>query len=160
MIPTARFCDQSVLGVPFRHEFKLSGNVPLWYGFEVSGSLISYAGATAISATNPSTALQVNWNVTPTTRYADGTLVIPSMTNPSLTIWLVEPNAQFLPRWNQLDFGIKRVFRFSNGRDLHVQTDIFNALNSNVILNQTFGTTYGQPLTILTPRLFRIAAQD
>jgi hypothetical protein len=25
--------------------------------------------------------------------------------------------------------------------------------------NQTFGSTYGQPLTILTRRLFRIAAQ-
>jgi Carboxypeptidase regulatory-like domain len=158
---TLRFCDQSVLGVPFRHEFKLSGNVPLWYGFEVSGSLISYAGATVVSATNPSTALQNNWNITPTTKYADGTLVIPNMTNPSLTVWLIAPNTQFLPRWNQLDFGIKRIFRFSNGRDLQVQTDIFNALNSNVVLNtnQTFGATYGQPLTILTPRLFRIAAQ-
>ena len=156
-----RFCDQGALGMPFRHEFKLSGNLPLWYGFEISGSLTSYAGATAITTTSLSTALQVNWNITPTTRYADGTLVIPNMTNPSLTINLVAPNQQWLPRFNQLDFGTKRSFRFGNGREIQVQLDIFNALNSNVVLtqNQTFGSSLGQPLSILTPRLARVAAQ-
>ena len=60
---TRRFCDQSTMKVPFRHEYKLAGNLPLWYGFEISGSFTSYAGATVISATNPSISLQTAWNV-------------------------------------------------------------------------------------------------
>jgi hypothetical protein len=83
------------------------------------------------------------------------------MTNPSLTINLIAPNTQFLPRWHQLDWGFKRVLRFSNGREIQGQMDIFNGLNSNVVLatTPTFGNTLGQPLSILRPRLFRLAAQ-
>jgi hypothetical protein len=99
--------------------------------------------------------------VTPTTKYADGSLVIPNMTQPSLTIWLIPPNSRFPDRWNQLDVGFKRIFRFAGGREVHAQADIFNFLNSNVVLteNQTFGPTLGQPLTLLQPRLLRLAVQ-
>jgi hypothetical protein len=41
------------------------------------------------------------------------------------------------------------------------QVDVFNALNISPItsVTQTFGSSYGFPLTVLPARLFRIGAQ-
>ena len=40
-----RFCDQSDIGIPFQHDFKLFGAYPLPWDFEFSGSIQSYSGA-------------------------------------------------------------------------------------------------------------------
>jgi hypothetical protein len=73
---------------------------------------------------------------------------------------VVAPGPKFLDRWSQLDLEGRRTFKvgryFVTG-----QVDVYNALNSNVVLteNQTFGAALGQPLTILQGRIFRAALQ-
>jgi hypothetical protein len=188
---TLRFCDQSgatyqSLGqsasIPFLHSFKLNAAVPLWYGFEVSASLQSYPGAikaTALAATGG-----LSWTINRgTTRYptdctvpgcTPGAVVLPSRFpgDPAILVQLVSPGARYEPRWNQLDFGLRRTFRFTHGVSVQGQVDLFNALNANPVLTE--GTALstliapflssdpsagGTPTSILQPRIVRLAAQ-
>ena len=93
-----RFCDWTggsnqdlgqVNGVPWRHEFKMVGSVPLRWGIQLSGSLYAdpvystsfatnTAGSTSTTLSNSAQApfagqvsgfSQVNWTITSTTRY-------------------------------------------------------------------------------------------
>src|SRR5262249_21969811 len=133
---TLRFCDQSgatnqglgqSASIPFLHSLKLNASVPLWYGFEVSASLQSYAGA--IKAVPPGTLGAtggLSWTINRgTTRYpADctvpgctpGAVVLPSRFagDPAILVQLVPPGTRYEPRWNQLDFSLRRVFRFTH----------------------------------------------
>jgi hypothetical protein len=184
---TLRFCDQSGalyqdLGrsadIPYQHGFKLNGNLPLWYGFEISGSLQSYPGA--IKATTGGVSWTINRG---TTRYpADctvagctpGAIVLPSRFagDPAVTLQLASPGTRYEPRWNQLDFGVRRTFRLRRGVTLQAQVDLFNALNANPVLTEgtSLSTTVapflsadpnagGTPTSILQPRIIRLAAQ-
>jgi hypothetical protein len=188
---TLRFCDQSGalyqdLGrnapIPFQHGFKFNGNVPLWYGVEVSASLQSYPGVKKDPATATS-AGGVSWTITRgSTRYPNdctvagctpGAIVLPSRFagDPSILLQLASPGIRYEPRTNQFDFGVRRTFHFKNGT-VQAQVDLFNALNGNAILSE--GTALsstvapflssaalagGVPFTILQPRLIRIGAQ-
>ena len=184
---TLRFCDQSgglyqSLGrnasMPFQHGFKLNGNLPLWYGFEISASLQSYPGA--IKATTGGVSWTINRG---TTRYPNdctvqgctpGSVVLPSRFpgDPALTVQLASPGTRYEPRWNQLDLGLRRTFRFGRGVTVQGQVDLFNALNANPVLTEgtALSTTAapfvsadpasgGTPTSILQPRIVRIAAQ-
>ncbi len=184
---TLRFCDQSgslyqnlgrSASIPFQHGFKLNGNLPLWYGFEVSASLQSYSGA--IKATTGGVSWTINRG---TTRYptdctvagcTPGAIVLPSRFagDPAVTVQLASPGTRYEPRWNQLDFGVRRNFRFAHGVTVQGQIDLFNALNANPVLTEgtSLSTTVtpflssdpnagGTPTTILQPRIIRLAAQ-
>ena len=106
--------------------------------------------------------------------------------DPSIILQLVPPAKRYMPRWNQVDFAIRRSFTFGN---LHVQAqlEVFNAFNANTVLtegtalstrlnpfvpgsqppvtapNFTFSSddakSGGTPNSILSPRLVRIGAQ-
>ena len=73
---------------------------------------------------------------------------------------LVPAGEKYLDRWTQVDASVKKLFNFGKHR-IEGSIDLFNALNSNVILqrNQAFGTTLDQPQQILQPRLIRLSAQ-
>jgi hypothetical protein len=172
-----RFCDQGgrtrvgepAIPMPFRHELKISGNLSLPYSFEVSASFQSYPGLQR----------DVNWTITRGTRYpADcavpgctpGALVLPTLTNPSVTVPLIAPGSRFRDRQNQLDLGLRRTFRLGGSRRVDAQLDVFNALNSNAVLTESFalgnsvapfleGGPGGTPLSIFQPRILRIATQ-
>jgi hypothetical protein len=138
-----RFCDQSAFSVPFRHEFKASGNVPLVYGVEFGTILQSYPGDQRI----------VTWTV-PASLFPGG-----QRTN-SETIVLSRPGSLYQPRWTQWDVNLKKNFRF--GRKLLTgQIDVFNVLNSNTIraTNDQIGSSLGQVQTIQPGRMPRIAFQ-
>jgi hypothetical protein len=191
-----RFCDQTGnthqdLGanapIPFRHEFKVNASVPLVYGFEASASFQSYPGAQKAAAGG------LSWTITPgSTRYPidctqcpANTVILPARFSgdPTITVQLVPPGVRYLPRWNQLDLGIRRTFTV-HGATLQPQITLFNALNSNAILGE--GTalstrlnpllasgltnpnfTYlsndpskgGTPSSILQPRLIQLGLQ-
>ena len=191
-----RFCDQSGatnqdLGqnaaIPFVHEFKINGNVPLVYGFEASFSLQSYPGAQKAAAGG------LSWSITPSaTRYPvdctacpAGTVVLTSRFSgdPGVTVQLVPPGVRYLPRWNQLDLGLRRSFHI-HGLTAQAQINLFNALNSNTVLGEGTGLTTrlnpllasgatdpnftylssdpdkgGTPNSILQPRLIQIGMQ-
>jgi hypothetical protein len=183
---TLRFCDQTgktnqqygaSADIPYQNGFKVNGNVPLWYGVEVSASLQSYPGT--IKQTNGG----VNWAITRgTTRYPNdcavagcvpGAIVLPARfaNDPAITLQLASPGTRYEPHYSQLDFGVRRTFKI-RGVTAQAQVDLFNATNSGAILTE--GTALsstvapflssspdagGTPTTILQPRLIRIGAQ-
>ena len=65
-------------------------------------------------------------------------------------------------RINQIDFRVAKTLRYRRVRTL-VALDIYNALNSSAVLtyNNTFvpGGPWLQPLTIMTPRFLKLAAE-
>jgi hypothetical protein len=149
---TFQYCDQSKLDIPYQHNFKLAGSVPLPYAVVIGASMQSYGGDAA-NATYPiGPALTVNWAV-PVNLFPGG------RTQP-VTVPLVAPGEKYLDRWTQLDLSVRKVFSFGAQR-FEASLDMFNALNSNVVLvqNQAFGPTLDQPQQILQPRLIRLSAQ-
>jgi hypothetical protein len=153
-----RFCDQSQLDMPFRHEFKLAGTYPLPYQFSVSAALVSWAGSP----------LGVNWSIARNTRYAagcpgpctPGALVIPGLTPASLVVPLVAPGERYNDRWNQLDLSFRRTITFGS-QSVMIDLQAFNALNSAAIRsrNQTYGTSLGRPTATLEGRVIRLTGQ-
>jgi hypothetical protein len=134
-------CDESALGIPFSHDFKINAAVPLAYGFLAGIAFQSFAGRE----------LQVNWAV-PTSVFPN------NRRTQAVTINLIQPGTQYRPRWNQLDLSVKRTFTV---RKITFTTnlDLFNVTNGNTILdqNQNFGSSLGQPTEILQPRLLRLS---
>ena len=145
------YCDQTQLNIPFRQDFKMAGHYPLPWGLAVSGTFMSFAGNA--NQTDQTQSLAVNWPV-PAALFPGGQTVA------GLTLPLVPPGAKFLDRWQQLDLEGRRTFKVGRYQ-VTGQLDVYNALNSNVVLteNQTFGAALGQPLTILQGRIFRAALQ-
>jgi len=139
---TFRYCDQSQYDIPFRSDFKFAGSYPLVWGTQVGASLASYAGLP----------LAVNWAV-PTNLFPGGR-------TQAVTVNLQAPGTSYLDRWNELDLSFRKVFTVGKYR-VDGALDMFNALNSNVVLsqNQAFGSTLGQPLAVLQGRLLRISSQ-
>jgi hypothetical protein len=138
-----RFCDQRQFKIPFKQEFKLAGNLPLLYGFDMGAALQSYTGLARVITWSP----------------AAGLFPGASRTNPE-TIMLNAPGSLYYPRYSQLDVNIKKTFR-SGGKTFTLQADCFNVLNGNTILtaNSVIGSSLGQVNSIQLGRLPRIAFQ-
>lgn len=136
------FCNEAEFSIPFRHDIKLNGTMPLGWGLEASAVLQSLSGSPK--------------GVT----YAVPASVFPGGRIEPQTVLLSLPGTLFQPRMNQLDMNLKKTFRFGN-RSMSGQVDVFNALNANSILtsNQAFGPTYDQVQTFLTGRMMRLAFQ-
>jgi hypothetical protein len=81
---------------------------------------------------------------------------------PNVTVNLIAPGTLYGDRVNQLDLRVGKLLRFGRMRTL-VALDTYNVLNSSAVLtyNSTFvpGGTWLQPLTVLTPRFFKLTAQ-
>jgi hypothetical protein len=139
---TFRFCDQSQFHLPFQSDFKFAGSYPLPLGAQIGATLASYAGSP----------LSVNWSVPAN--------LFPGGRTQSVTANLVPPGSKYLNRWNQLDLTFRKIFRLGHTR-IDGALDMFNALNSNVVLseNQNFGSSLGQPLAVLQGRLLRLSSQ-
>jgi hypothetical protein len=151
-----RYCDQSQYHIPFRTQFKIAGNYALPLGLQVSGTFQSYPGT--LSYGNGSTSTATSWlNV----HYIVNKAIAPGLTQTQETIPLIPPGSKFLNRWNQLDLRLAKKFRFRDSGDWQVQADLFNSLNSHVVIqqNQTFGPALDQPTQVLQGRLLSFGAQ-
>ena len=171
---TLRFCDQSVLGMPFQHEFKLSVVQPLPAGFQAGFTMTNWAGgpngsrAFATAGGARWTGLSTNWSLSRTTRYAadcpgpctPGALVIPNLTDATLVVPLVAPGEEFTERFVQLGLQVSRIFRFGEKR-LTTNVQAFNLLNTSVVLlqNQTYGSSLGRPDRTAEPRVVQVSAR-
>lgn len=73
---------------------------------------------------------------------------------------LTPPGSAFYGRVNQLDFGVRKIFRV-RGYQFSGQVDLFNLVNSSYIKSQTttLGPAFGRPLSTLQPRTLRLAVQ-
>jgi len=136
------FCDQSQFGIPFKHEFKLAGNLPLLYGVDMGAALQSYTGLSRVITWTPAA-----------TAFPGG------RTNAEVII-LSKPGSLYYPRYNQLDVNLKKNFR-SAQKMFTLQVDLFNVFNSNSILtqNNAIGASLGQVNSIQLGRTPRIAFQ-
>jgi hypothetical protein len=80
----------------------------------------------------------------------------------NVTVNLIEPGTLYGDRINQLDVRASKILELGPTRTM-VALDIYNALNASTVLtyNPAFvpGGTWLQPLTFLTPRIFRITAE-
>ena len=169
-----RFCDWygslhqdlgQVGSIPYRSEFKLQGNLPLWYKFEVSASLYSDPVFNTSFALNniPASLIvepvfaggqqgfkEVYWTINSTTRYPancscpnPGGIVDAGLAQGAETIMLVAPGSRLTPRLNQLDIGVRRSFTIHDRYVVKAEGQIFNVINSNVVTSeaQTLGSS-------------------
>ena len=156
-----RFCDESKLDIPFRHEFKLSGTQPLPGGVDASLAFQSVAGLPR----------PITWAVSRTIRYATncvgpcrpGDLVVnnPQLNAPAVTLAISAPGNTFYDRYTDLTLGVSRQFAVGRGR-LRVAFDVFNVLNDSAVItsaNEVSSTAYGIPSVTHEPRVYRVQAR-
>lgn len=163
-----RFCDTTKLDIPYLVQFKLSGTYPLPYGFQLSGAWQGYPGVpggtarqegfydTALNrVADPS--LNANYNVNNAIVRATNPTV--TLTQAAVTVPLLTPGENYLDRWNQIDVRLARKFR-TRGVRWEGQMNLYNLLNGNTVLtvNETFGSAYLRPQTILQGRLLAFSA--
>jgi hypothetical protein len=97
---------------------------------------------------------------------APNALVAPSLgrdlSGNAANVTVVAPGTMYGDRINMLDFRVAKVLRFGRSRSV-LALELYNALNASSVLtyNNAFvpGGTWLQPLTILTPRFVKIAAE-
>ena len=165
--------------------------MPLKWGIEVNASLYSDPVFSTTYTVNPGGIAQagavlaggvqgyktVLWSITPTARYpADcncpnpGGLVDADLKQGAETIALVPPGSRLTPRLNQLDLGVRKVFRIHEKFTLMGDAQFFNVTNSNAVLTESYtlgssikpyvaGGPGGVPTAILNPRMVRLNLQ-
>ncbi len=141
-------------------QIKLAGSYPLPYGIEVSG-VFQHIAADDVKAnvtfTNDQIATSLGRNLS----------ACPAPTGPctaTVSVQVLEPNAEYEDRFNQLDFRIAKVFEFGTGMRARLAFDLYNIFNGSPVLarNDTYGLTgagYGRPNVILGARLIKLGAQ-
>jgi hypothetical protein len=139
-----RFCDETELDIPYLTSFRIVGTYQLPYAIRLSGVFQSTPGG---SSGQPIYGISYIVNRT----------IVPTLTNPSVTVRLDEPGSQRYEQINQLDFAIGREFQVGKVR-LTPKVEIANTLNVNPITTQvtTFGSAFGTPQGILPGRVARI----
>jgi len=176
------YCDDAQNDIPFRPTLKLAGTYPLGWGMTFSATLQSLAGRplglTTVAGNKISgpgygdtgSPVGTNYLITRTTRYPAacpspcpaGQLVAPTLTSASLTVPLVAPGTEFLPRLNQLDLSLSKSFRVAGIR-WQGQLDVFNVVNKGTELSYrstNFATAaYTQPSSVLQGRMTRLGLQ-
>ncbi|MGD9906734.1 MAG: carboxypeptidase regulatory-like domain-containing protein [Vicinamibacterales bacterium] len=178
-----RFCDDWQNDIPFLKQFKMAGTYPVGWGIQASVSFQSLNGRALGGYTTLNNKISgpgygdvgspvgTGWLITRATRYAanctgpctPGALVIPGMTEASVTLPLVPGGTEFFDRINQLDVSLAKWVGLGGSRRVQLQADLFNALNGNPVLgvrSVNFGTaTYNQVSSILNPRIMRLGVQ-
>jgi hypothetical protein len=176
------YCDDSQNDIPFRPTLKMAGTYPLGWGISVSAAFQSLAGRPLGLTTTAGNKISgpgygdtgspvgTNFLITRTTRYPAncpapcpaGALVAPTLTSASVTVPLVAPGTEFLPRLNQLDLSFAKNFQVGSYR-LQGQVDVFNVGNSNFVTayrSTNFATAaYQQPSSVLQGRMIRLGMQ-
>jgi hypothetical protein len=81
---------------------------------------------------------------------------------PNVTVNLIAPGTRYGDRINELDFRVAKNIKLGSKR-VTVGLDLYNALNSSAILTYNAGFVPNgpgfAPISVLTPRIFRISAE-
>lgn len=179
------YCDDRENDIPYRPQLKVSGMYPAPWGITVSAAFQSIAGrpiggfgTTGFNVNkiagpgygDVGSPVGTNWLLSRTTRYPAncpapcpaGELVIPTLTEANISIPLVAPGTEFLPRLNQLDLSIAKWFQVRGVR-LQGQVDLFNVLNASTEIayrSTNYATAaYEQPSSVLQARIVRLGVQ-
>jgi hypothetical protein len=78
----------------------------------------------------------------------------------NVTINLLDPGQMYRDRINLVDFRFAKTLRFG-GKRLNVGLDVFNALNTNVVLNSnnTYGAAWLTPTSVQVARQMQLSAK-
>jgi hypothetical protein len=152
----AQFCHRES---PFVTQVKAYGVyiVPK-FDVQISGSFRSIPGQVGAPPQN-----SVNASYTATNAFlaANSTLGRAlSGGSANVTLQLLEPYSTYLDRRNELDMRFGKVLRLNNGARAVVSVDLYNALNSDAIINvnQTLTTAfYLRPTEILNARVAKVS---
>jgi hypothetical protein len=151
----AQFCHRES---PFLTQFKAYGVyiIPR-VDVQVSGSFRSIPGQTpAIPPTNDVNAAFVATNAFLATNSTLGRPLAGGA--PNVTLQLIEPLTRYIDRRNELDLRFGKVFRMRGRSRAVVSLDLYNALNSDAIVNvnQSFAA-FLRPTEILNARVAKIS---
>jgi hypothetical protein len=184
----------AISGVPYRNEFKFQGSMPIKWGIELSTSFYSqpvYSTNFAVTGGGVGQPLaafdgaisgfkMVNWSLTASTRYpadcascpADATnsalkaVVDPGLKQGSEVIELVAPGKILTPRQNQIDIGVRKLFKIREKFTVMGEMQVFNIVNANAVLTESYtlgasikpyaaGGPGGTSSVIQNPRMLR-----
>jgi hypothetical protein len=151
----AQFCHRES---PFLTQFKMYGVyiVPK-VDVQISGTFRSIPGQTP--QVPPNNDVNVGFTATNAFLATNSTLGRPlSGGTPNLTLQLLEPYTLYLDRRNELDLRFGKVLRMRGTAKVVVSLDLFNALNSNAIVNtnQSFAA-FLRPTEILNARVAKFS---
>ena len=141
-----RFCN---VRPPFLTQVKLVGIYPLpWWGLQTSATFQDLPGP-EITASWAAPASAVTGLGRP---LAGGAR--------SVTVALVSPGTLFGDRLHEVDFRVAKNVKVGRAR-LQAQLDLYNLLNANPVLtqNNTYGSAWQRPLTILLGRMVKFGVQ-
>jgi len=138
-------------------QIKLSGVFPLPWRLQGSGVFQNLPGI-PITATRTFS----NAEILPSLgrNLASCPAATGACTASSGSIALIEPFTQRENRLTQLDIRLARNIQLSKGK-FRAMFDIYNAFNANSILvrNNTFGSTWGRPSSILAGRIVKLGGE-
>jgi hypothetical protein len=183
-----RFCDDGSNDLPWLKQFKFAGTYPVGWGIQASMSFQSingrpiggYTGTTAPTDRNKingpgygdvGSPIGTRWLINRNMVYPAGCLapctpgavIVPNMTEASITVPLVPGGQELMDRINQLDVSFAKWFELGASRRLQLQLDVFNITNGNAVTgwrSVNFGTAaYNQVSAMLNPRVMRLGAQ-
>ncbi len=145
-----RSCDQSAFGMPYLGQYKLSGNYPLPFGINVSGSVQSNSGGQTGTSGGEGSQNE-NYNISAATFR---TLTGQTMTQTQVIVRLLQPGTAYTDRVTTVDIRLSKRVQIGRCR-LEGRFDAFNALNANPVTGytQTFGTSYKKISDILSGRV-------
>lgn len=134
---------------PFLTQIKLAGSYPLpWWDLQASATYQSLPGPAMTAA----------WSAPASAVQGLGRPLSGGARN--VTVPLVKPGTLYGERMHQLDFRLAKNITVGRAR-VQGQVDLYNMLNGNAVLNQnnTFGTAWLRPTSILSGRLVKVGAQ-
>jgi hypothetical protein len=136
-----RFCDHTP---PFRTLYKLSGGYTIPYDIQLSGSLQAIPGN----------------DIGASYSFNSATAGVALTGGGTLSVALIEPDTKFYDYNTQIDFRVARAFRMGDRR-IQAYMDIFNLLNASTVvsLNQTYGTSWLNPLVVMQARRLQFGAR-
>ena len=142
---------------PFQPNVKALVVYPLpWWGLQPSATYRGLPGPQILangSITNAAIAPSLGRNLTPCAPTGACTA--------SVSVSLIPPGTVYGERMNQTDFRVSKTVAFGGGRRIQGMVDVYNLFNAAPVLgqNNTFGSSWLRPTSILQARLVKFGVQ-
>jgi hypothetical protein len=142
--PNLTLYNQGIVGNDSEVAFRLSGIYHAPWDVIISGSLIANGGYPYVST----------YSVTRAAAAAAGV----TLTRASQTVVLSRRGDERLDAVKLVDLRLSRAFRFTGGRRIEPQLDIYNLFNSAVAdaITVGVGSSYLYPSSIVSPRIMKV----
>jgi hypothetical protein len=155
---SSSFCH---VGAPWSKmpQVKISGILPLPYGFEVAGVFQNLPGHEVLTSLTPNAC-----GITTCRTYTNAE-VAPSLgrnlSTGAAIIPIVPPHTLFEDRLTQLDLRVAKSLQIAGDWRVKAQVDLYNVFNSNTVtgVNSVYGSAYLTVQQIMTGRFARVGVQ-